>query len=194
MAHWKWREEKLQNEERTFFFFCFSLFKTTEICFGFTKMGIFYLEKTSLPLWKIFLLRPCRYFNNFITWQHVVHRTSASHSAVRFIPTSKISQIWCIVGLKRDRIHAKCIPWCINSVPFQSHNASNLWYFAFSNEPYWPKLHPRLATSNVAEWLSCARWSQQFVNELVLPIHCKPFSTSVWRIIVASTVNQLDNI
>ena len=36
---------KLQNEERTFFFFCFSLFKTTEICFGSTKMEIFYLEK-----------------------------------------------------------------------------------------------------------------------------------------------------
>ena len=39
---------KLQNEERTFgpspppFL---SLFKTTEICFGSTKMGIFYWEK-----------------------------------------------------------------------------------------------------------------------------------------------------
>ena len=31
-------------EERTFFFF-FLLFKTTEICFGSTKMGIFYREK-----------------------------------------------------------------------------------------------------------------------------------------------------
>ena len=28
-----------------FFFFCFSLLKTTEICFGFTKIGIFYREK-----------------------------------------------------------------------------------------------------------------------------------------------------
>ena len=27
------------------FFFCCSLFKTTEICFGSTKMGIFYREK-----------------------------------------------------------------------------------------------------------------------------------------------------
>ena len=27
------------------FFFCFSLLKTTEICFGSTKMGIFYREK-----------------------------------------------------------------------------------------------------------------------------------------------------
>ena len=41
--------KKLQNEERTFFFFfffvCVSLFKTTKICFGSTKMEIFYLEK-----------------------------------------------------------------------------------------------------------------------------------------------------
>ena len=29
-----------------FFFFCFALLKTTEICFGSTKMGIFYREKT----------------------------------------------------------------------------------------------------------------------------------------------------
>ena len=28
-----------------FFFFCFSLLKTTKICFGSTKMGIFYREK-----------------------------------------------------------------------------------------------------------------------------------------------------
>ena len=28
-----------------FFFFCFSLLKTTEICFGSTKMGIFFREK-----------------------------------------------------------------------------------------------------------------------------------------------------
>ena len=31
--------------EDFFFFFCFSLLKTTEICFGSTKMGIFYREK-----------------------------------------------------------------------------------------------------------------------------------------------------
>ena len=31
----------MRNEERIFF----SLFKTTEICFGSTKMGIFYREK-----------------------------------------------------------------------------------------------------------------------------------------------------
>ena len=46
MEKWKWKEEKLQNAERTFFFlFCCSLFKTTEICFGSTKIGIFYREK-----------------------------------------------------------------------------------------------------------------------------------------------------
>ena len=39
------RREKFQNEERTFFFFfflSFSLFKRTEICFGSTKIEIFY--------------------------------------------------------------------------------------------------------------------------------------------------------
>ena len=63
VENWQWKVEKLQNEERTFFFFfffflsfsfffffffssfCYSLFKTTEICFGSTKIGIFYGEK-----------------------------------------------------------------------------------------------------------------------------------------------------
>ena len=31
-----------------FFFFCFTLSKTTEICFGSTKMGIFYQEKAGI--------------------------------------------------------------------------------------------------------------------------------------------------
>ena len=37
---------ELQNEERDFFF---SLFKTTEICLGSTKMEIFYREKYFTP-------------------------------------------------------------------------------------------------------------------------------------------------
>ena len=40
--------EKLQNRERTFlffFFFCFSLFKTTKICFGVHQYGNFLPEK-----------------------------------------------------------------------------------------------------------------------------------------------------
>ena len=36
---------KVTNEERTFFFPFFPLFKTTEICFGFTEIGTFYREK-----------------------------------------------------------------------------------------------------------------------------------------------------
>ena len=60
-----------EKEVRTFFFFffCFSLLKTTKICFGSTKMGIFYREKAFhagkknqekwlCPLRKICLLRP----------------------------------------------------------------------------------------------------------------------------------------
>ena len=38
----KWR---MRRDFFKIFFFCFSLFKTTEICFGFTKMGIFYRGK-----------------------------------------------------------------------------------------------------------------------------------------------------
>ena len=39
------------GEDPFFFFFSFSLFKATEICFGSTKMGIFYREKT-FHAWK----------------------------------------------------------------------------------------------------------------------------------------------
>ena len=60
---------KMRGEDFFFFFFCFSLFKTTEICFKSTKMWISYQEKafhTSrknqekwlCPLWKIFHLPP----------------------------------------------------------------------------------------------------------------------------------------
>ena len=47
VTKWKWGED-------FFFFFCFSLFKTTEICFGSTKMGIFYRKKefhTGKKIW-----------------------------------------------------------------------------------------------------------------------------------------------
>ena len=50
-----------------FFFFCFSLLKMKESCFGSTKMGFFYRERTFhagkkwlCPLRKICLLRPCK--------------------------------------------------------------------------------------------------------------------------------------
>ena len=45
VENWKWKEEKLQNEERTSPPPPPPLFKTTEICFGSTKIGIFYPEK-----------------------------------------------------------------------------------------------------------------------------------------------------
>ena len=46
MENWKWKVEKLQNEEKTFSFFIFlSLFKTIKICFRSTKAEILYREK-----------------------------------------------------------------------------------------------------------------------------------------------------
>ena len=59
-----------RGEDLFFFFPCFWLLKTTEICFGSTKIGIFYREKSIsrqkkigknyfAPLSKIYLLRPC---------------------------------------------------------------------------------------------------------------------------------------
>ena len=46
VENWKWKYEKVQKEARTFFFFFFFFFlKTTEICFGFTRVGIFYRKK-----------------------------------------------------------------------------------------------------------------------------------------------------
>ena len=68
VENWKWKMEKLQNEEEDFFFLLVT-FKTTKICFRSTKMEIFYREKhftpgkksgkMTLPLQKIFLLRSC---------------------------------------------------------------------------------------------------------------------------------------
>ena len=41
----RWKSFKSYKMRRGFFFFCFSLFKTTKICLGSTKMEIFYREK-----------------------------------------------------------------------------------------------------------------------------------------------------
>ena len=43
VENWKWKYEKLERGED--FFSPFSLLKMTEICFGSTKMGIFYRGK-----------------------------------------------------------------------------------------------------------------------------------------------------
>ena len=47
MENWKQKQENVikRGEDLFFFFFCFSLLKTMKICFGATKMGIFYREK-----------------------------------------------------------------------------------------------------------------------------------------------------
>ena len=55
MEKWKWNEDKwdkLQNEEKTFsFFFFFSLFKSTEICFWVNQNGN-YLPGKSISHWE----------------------------------------------------------------------------------------------------------------------------------------------
>ena len=69
--------EKLQNEERTFFFF---FLKTTEICFGSTKMGIFYRDKAEktqsgkipCPLWKIFSLLYIALSQQYSRWLELI--------------------------------------------------------------------------------------------------------------------------
>ena len=46
----KWKEEKFENELRTLFFpLFFLLFKTTKICFGSTRLEIFYRGKKYSP-------------------------------------------------------------------------------------------------------------------------------------------------
>ena len=51
---------------------------------------------------------------------------------IKFIPNSKISQTWCIVGLKNRQY--RCI---VGYMPFfRSHNVSNLCYFAIWNKCY----------------------------------------------------------
>ena len=66
VENWKCKQEKLQNEERTFFFFFFSLFtfKNHWNLFWVNQNGNFlpgkkYQEKWLCPLRKIVLLRPC---------------------------------------------------------------------------------------------------------------------------------------
>ena len=45
----KWKEDKVPKWGPFFLFFCFSLFKMTKICFGCTKMEIFYRKKENTP-------------------------------------------------------------------------------------------------------------------------------------------------
>ena len=48
VENWKWKQENVRKRGDDlffFFFFCFSLLKMTKICFGSTKMEIFYREK-----------------------------------------------------------------------------------------------------------------------------------------------------
>ena len=66
----RWKIEKgtrksYQMRRRHFFFFSFTLFKTTEMCFGSTNgnflPGKKIQEKWLCSLWKIFLLRPSKH-------------------------------------------------------------------------------------------------------------------------------------
>ena len=49
VENWKWKQENVRKRGEDlffFFFFCFSLLKTTKIFFGSTKMWIFHREKS----------------------------------------------------------------------------------------------------------------------------------------------------
>ena len=53
---------------------------------------------------------------------------------IRFSANSKIPEIWYTVGLQKGK---KYIPQCMYFFSFfQSHNASDLWYFAICDKPY----------------------------------------------------------
>ena len=91
------RRGKFKTEERTF---CFSLFKMTKICFGSTKMEIFYREKAFYvgkkwlcPLRKIFLLRPC----GRCTISH--HFQLLGLSAMLFVVDTAVLRINMLIGL-----------------------------------------------------------------------------------------------
>ena len=49
VENWKWKVESYKMRRWPFFFFSFSFFKTTKICFGSTKMESFYREKALTP-------------------------------------------------------------------------------------------------------------------------------------------------
>ena len=79
------------------FFFCFSLFKTTQICLRSTKMGIFYWEKAFYtrkkfkekwlcPLWKIFLLCPWILIN---PWSSIVYTQERVRNPASFLKSGK---------------------------------------------------------------------------------------------------------
>ena len=55
VENWKWKEERLQNEERTFFFYQDGNFLPGK---SISRRGK-NQEKWLCPLWKIFLLHPC---------------------------------------------------------------------------------------------------------------------------------------
>ena len=116
-------------EEKTFFFFCFSLFKTTKICFGSTKMEIFYREKTFhagenknqekwlCPLRKIFLSSPCE--NTSRTGQRnlcIVGQLLWNYRVPNYINT------WAVTKEFKGGIGSPFDP-CVN---------------AMRQQPYWP--------------------------------------------------------
>ena len=93
VENWNWLEESCKMRRGLFvcLFVCFSLLKTTKICFGCTKMKIFYREKVFhagknrekwlCPLRKIFLLHPCNHHDTF-RWSKV-HTLSAKKRGLK---------------------------------------------------------------------------------------------------------------
>ena len=89
----KWVEDLFIFILFIYLFFCFTLLKTTKICFGGTKIEIFYREKAfhagkknqekmTLPLRKIFLLRPwCQpsHYQYFALRSFALYKKYAAH-------------------------------------------------------------------------------------------------------------------
>ena len=115
-------EEKNENCKRVFFFFCFSLLKTTEICFGSTKMGIFYREKAFhaveknqekwlCPHRKICLLCTCsekKYIYSIaitplhVWWQSIVKSRFPLVTSLSITDIEPIYVIYMWVGVRID--------------------------------------------------------------------------------------------
>ena len=64
------------------------------------------------------------------------------HPSIRFIANSKISQIWCIVGLQKQNASHNASYFFLFSIP----QCVKLWYFAIRDKPYRESIYSFLAS------------------------------------------------